>query len=349
MTRRRLSEMMTWLLGAIGVLLLLFLWMAGGIQFNKSFEGKTVSSADSKPSTSKTIRVMTWNIAYAYGEGSAGVGYAPKTKAEIEENLSRMAEWIRNTRADIVLLQEVDFDAARSHGIDQLAWLAENSDLKNQAQAVTWEANYVPYPYWPPSHHFGKIRSGGGVLTRFPIRKNRVELHDKPAANAWWYNALYLFRFSQFVDIEVRPEKIVTVVNNHLEAFETKNRVRQSEKLVTWVEELSDPPAVIGGDLNTVPREAEKMAEFPDEPRDNYADDFTLPNIAKLEGFREVIERDEYLANEAKFFTFPASEPNRRLDYLFYHRTLKLLSTRIVTTGPLSDHLPVVSELEWLD
>ncbi len=75
-----------------------------------------------------------------------------------EDNIIRLARCIRESRADVVALQEVDRGAERSNRVDMAACLCEMSGL--------------------PHHYFIKIRDfqggeyGTAILSRYPIIKN---------------------------------------------------------------------------------------------------------------------------------------------------------------------------------
>ena len=329
----------------------LFLWAAGGIQRPRHFEGEIVDQAPvvglpAAPATEK-LTIMTWNMAYARGPNPDNTRNDPDPKEVVERRLKEMGALIRSKKVDVLLLQEVDFDAARSHRIDQIAKLAEASGLRYTARAVTWRANYVPYPYWPPSRHYGRVLSGGAVLSRYPIRANLVTLHPKPKRHAWYYNLFYLFRFTQRVRLAV-GQKQLWVVNNHLEAFDKENRAEQAQALVGLLHALptEDPLLVVGGDLNTTPPEAQKKHGFPDEPEDDYREDETLPILRKLSALRELVTPEEYRANEGAFFTFPSEAPTRRLDYLFASTRAAVLRREFPATRDFSDHRPVIAELK---
>jgi len=292
--------------------------------------------------------VLTWNIAYAYGFGSDGQDYVPRAAEEMAIRLNRIGEIIRDSGADIVLLQEVDFDSDRSHHVDQLEELSRITGLHYGAPALTWKAGFVPFPYWPPNHHFGAVCSGGAVLSRHPITVNRVTLHPKPETNAWWYNAFYIFRYSQQVQIQW-GEQIVWVINNHLEAYDRANRVQQANALAKMVSNVPNVAVMViaGGDMNTIPPEATLQYGYPDRPNADHRGDTTMSILRNISGFKDVVNVEEYLENEAAFFTAPAHAPNRRLDYLFIPEDTRVTDVRVIPTGDLSDHLPVRAELAW--
>ena len=77
-----------------------------------------------------------------------------------EDNLSRLADMINESRADVVCLQEVDRGAARSDRVDMPLRLSEKTDLTH--------------------HYFIKIRDfqggeyGTAILSRYPITESRT-------------------------------------------------------------------------------------------------------------------------------------------------------------------------------
>jgi len=298
--------------------------------------------------STRTLRVMTYNIGYGHGLGSDGSDYHPKTKEEIETAIRGIAELIRNDSIDVVLIQEIDFGSKRSGNFDQLAILAELTGLSYGAEAVGWDANYVPFPYWPPSYHFGRVLSGGAVLSRFPIVENQVMLLNKPSENAGYYNRFYLYRFHQAVGMVVNGDTLY-VVNNHLEAFRTANRMEHAQSLVNWVEDLSKSKNVIavGGDMNALPYNAAQFTDFNDKSGDDYTGDRTMEIIGMMKGFRELASHEEYATNRDIWHTFPADAPNRRLDYIFVNRRYSFSNGHIPRKyGSLSDHLPVVADID---
>lgn len=335
---------------SIAMLGMALLWAAGWIQ-RPGPRGDLVTDHGAGPAPrflGGRLVVMTWNIAYARGPNPDNNVNERPAGPLAEERLRRMGRLIREQGADVVFLQEVDFDAKRSLRVDQLARLAKESGLRYAARAVSWRAHYVPFPYWPPRQHYGRVLSGGGVLSRYPIRENRVLLHPKPRSQPWWYNLFYLFRYSQRVELDLGA-RTVWVFNNHLEAWDKHNRAAQARSLLREVQRAVDERRfvlAVGGDLNSVPPEARRKHGFPDEPRDDYRKDPTLGILRRLPGMHEIVPRARYQAEEEGHFTFPTLSPTRRLDYLFISDDVTLKGYRIVKTGDFSDHLPIVAELE---
>ncbi|MDY0058706.1 MAG: endonuclease/exonuclease/phosphatase family protein [Myxococcota bacterium] len=340
------------LAGVLGVAGLL-LWAraprdATGREGLRDFPGPGV------PPARPGLRVLTFNI--AYGRGPLDDAGDLRSRAEVEEHLAAIARTIQHSAADIALLQEVDLDAARTHHLDQVAFLARATGLRHTATAVTWSKRYVPYPFWPPSQHYGPMLSGQAVLSRYPLRHHEVWPLPQPSANPWWYNEFYLTRVAQRVQValgaaptDAAPasparESWATVVNLHLEAFDRDNREVQAGLVAEALARL-DPGGLllVGGDFNTVPPEAPSRKAFADEPDTDMDGDLTLPRLrAARASLQDAFTPTQ--AADSGSFTFPATAPNRQLDHLLYASTrYRLESATVLHPAPApSDHLPIL-------
>lgn len=333
--------------GLVVALVLLIIWMAAGFQSTKTFEVTPTTSAGTLATSTSTsgLTVMSWNVAWAFGMGSEGSkSPADKSREEFEKTLDAMADHIKGQNADIVLLQELDFDCGRSRGIDQVERIAKRSGLLHVAKAESWRANYVPFPYWPPSAHFGHMSSGGAIISRFPIKACEVTLLDKPSEYPFWYRMFYLFRYVEACELDVDGQTL-RVVNTHLEAFSPPNRMAQA-KVLASIAAAKRGPTIFGGDLNTVPPESPTLTGYPDEPETNHSGDTTLPTLRGVDGFHPVVATSAFEADPKSFFTFPGDAPNRMLDHLFVSDGIEVESASVLSeAGALSDHLPLVAKI----
>ncbi len=261
------------------------------------------------------MKILTWNISYAYGLGSEGIGYHQQDLAHFEDSLNSMSELIRSQNCDVVLLQEVDFDSKRSHHQNQLDFLARKTGLSYRNEVISWNRPYVPYPGLNPANHFGKVVSGGGILSRFPITPVMQDLLPKPKENLALYNYFYLNRYLQMAAIqwdENNPENKLTVMNLHLEAFSKENRelhlVKMQDRLKDYQIDLA------GGDFNG---------------------DVQLSN--------EIAS--SFLAVPGAGPTFPCDGPKDVLDHFVVNRS-RIQDAKVTTlnTGSVSDHFPVLLE-----
>ena len=71
--------------------------------------------------------------------------------------------------------------------------MAQALGLTHGAIAISWDKNYVPFPYWPPTAQFGKILSGQSIISRSPIQQNNRIVLEKSRQPALLLQSL-LFR-----------------------------------------------------------------------------------------------------------------------------------------------------------
>lgn len=321
-------------------------WMLGGLPFPvESDEAILVGDwgSPAPPDRPESLRVLSYNIHFGIGHDD---DHTKVDRAEVERVLQGIARLIRELRADVVLLQEVDFNAARTFGLDQMQILAAATDLRHMAPVTTWKKGYIPFPYWPIQAHYGRMHSGQAILSRFPIVAHKARRLPKPEANPFWYNAFYITRTIQEADIAV-GDRLVRVYNIHNEAFDLPNRVHQTDILIERLEARRLPYTLVAGDFNAVPPEATRRHAFADEPETDMRADTSIARMRGLAGFEEIIPEARYRQDESAALTFPADAPNRRLDYFYYTDSFHLREGRVVhEAGTLSDHLPTLAELE---
>jgi endonuclease/exonuclease/phosphatase family metal-dependent hydrolase len=311
-----------------------FPWQKTGM-----FEEKVTHLEEIAPAASSdTLNILSWNIAFAYGSGSEGTGYQFQNIDYYIDRLKAMALLMRDYNVDIALLQEIDLDADRSHHIHQPEFLAKEAGFAFVAAFSSWESNYIPFPYWPPSRHFGKMSSGGAILSKYPLSTQQVQLHSKPDANAWWYNLFYLYRYTQFTNAQI-GETELRLGNNHLEAFDKENRKRQAKWTRDYLLSAHQPLDILGGDFNTVPLKAGKKSDFVGYEEDDYRSDSTHTFLSEINYLKEPIELKD---NFGDFLTFPSLTPDRQLDYLFVQQDIEVIRYEVLPAGDLSDHLPVL-------
>lgn len=130
---------------------------------------------------------------------------------------------IRSARADVVLLQEVDRNLARSGFLNQPAMLA-----KALGMSVYYRAN---------------VRSNA-ILTRFPVMEwSSTVLPRWPGKEE-----RRLVHASVVVD-----GQLVHVFNTHLDHTSVALRLAQIRAVKSVVARFSDAPIILGGDLNAIP------------------------------------------------------------------------------------------------
>ena len=348
---RKVVTIVAVMLGLVGVGLVgFFLWASSGTTNDDAVspgevvvldEDVALAAAMAEP---REITVLGFNIAYGRGPGGDEAG--PWTRDHIVRHLDGIAEQIRASGADIAALQEVDLVAHRSNDIDEARYLADKLGWPVYACVLTWENNYVPYPYWPPARHYGRMRSGQCVLSRFPIVSSTRYRLPQPEANPFYYNAFYLHRALQHVVVDLGAGRVLDLVNVHLEAFDKDNREKQVATLQEVIGKSASPFRIVVGDFNALPPGASKKHDFTDEPDADFRGDETMSRIFAIPELTEVLTRGAASADDPSTLTYPAEAPTRRLDYIFVGAGFEVTDAKVMSEGaPWSDHLPIVARL----
>ena len=286
-----------------------------------------------KSNSTGIVRVMTYNIGYC--SGMSNNLPVRENQYFFSRNMETFLEYLRKNPMDIVAFQEIDFHSHRSYFIDQLDTVSRTLEFPNGAGVVNWDKRYVPFPYWPPSVHFGPMLSGQGIVSRYEVLSNRRVRLEQPEGMFFLKKRFYMQRLAQVVELKL-GERALVVVNVHLEAFHLETRRSQARQVLELFREYGEEtPMLVLGDFNCVPPDAPKKSGFADEPDTDYTGDDTILLFLQQRGLKPALVGTP---------TFPSDKPDRQLDYIFY--TPRWISPGATYTVPLdsSDHLPLVME-----
>ncbi|MDO5606887.1 MAG: endonuclease/exonuclease/phosphatase family protein [Capnocytophaga sp.] len=278
--------------------------------------------------TDSTLTVMTYNIGYLSGMNN---NLAVKTSRDFYRKNEQLAvQLIAETNPDIIGFQEIDFGSNRSYNVNQHQMIAQ-SGYPSSAIAVNWDKNYVPFPTFPVSVHFGKMLSGQSVVSKFPILENDHIVLERVADEDIFYKAFYLERIAQVVKIE-HPVQDFYLINIHVEAFDAPTRRRQLAFVNQLFEEKNrELPVILIGDFNSDPA-------YPDAAITAFLDDPTMGHAA-------INPQTPTQADK----TYPSDAPEERLDYIIYSKKdFDLIDAAILKNyGAISDHLPCWAKLKF--
>lgn len=239
------------------------------------------------------VRVLVYNI-------HAGWDAAGKV------NLDRVAAHIRETHADIVLLQEVDRFTTRSNNVDQVAHLARATGMRS---AFGKTLDYQGGEY------------GIAILSRWPVRSDtliplRVEPPQQRAGGRTEpRGALYA--------VLARPGGDVHVFNTHIDASADDRYRLQEIRGVAAAAASVRPGArvLVGGDLNATPESGVLAYILGDNWRDAFGECGTGNGL-----------------------TYPANTPVKRIDYLLLSSGWHCREAQVLETQA-SDHRPLLVRL----
>lgn len=256
-----------WVIGVPAVILLLVLigfLILTVLEYRPQGEEAAEFLADAESdrtlSAGDEITIATWNIGYgALGDNAdffmdGGTMVNTADQARVAENLTGISETLESISPDILFLQEIDRNSARSHHTDEIRWLSgDRSDPtaltgKNIVFAYNFRVPFVPFPI-PP---IGMVNSGIVTFSSYPITDaTRIQL---PCPFSWPIRTANLKRCLLVSRIPIDgSDRELVLVNLHLEAYdEGEGKIRQTKQLASLLEqEISAGNYVIaGGDFN---------------------------------------------------------------------------------------------------
>ncbi|MEO9474541.1 MAG: endonuclease/exonuclease/phosphatase family protein [Cyclobacteriaceae bacterium] len=279
-----------------------------------------------------TIVVTTFNIGYL--SGMTNNLPVDREKDFFDTNLSGAIGLLKSQNPDIIGFQEIDVQSARSFEVDQLEAICSALLFPQAYLSINWDVKYLPFPYWPPSQHFGKIISAQGIASRFPMSNDTTLVLKKPADNDNMYNAFYIDRLIQKVDLEIGGKQ-VKLMNLHLEAFVDNSREEQAGVVKKEIEKYSDKmPVIVIGDFNGRPEYEDINSE-------------AMQAIMSAQHIKSAISEKDYRENPEAFYTFSSGDPNQMIDYILYNENyIDCIEARVISeAGEISDHLPLSAKL----
>jgi len=315
-------------LPALLLLLGFYLWAQQGqlseaqLHIEQELTSPVVSSAD-------TLSIMTYNIGYLSGMTN-NLPVKPEQQLFVA-NLEQAKQFLGRWQPDIIGLQEIDLGSQRSYQVNQVEQLG--SSYSWAITSVNWDKNYVPFPYWPPSVHFGKMLSAQAILSKFPLVSSGRKVLTGPQSAPFYYRAFYLDRLLQEVHLQI-DGKTLTVLNVHLDAFDQSTRETQALEVMKVVEQyINKNPVILMGDFNARPPYA----------NDKVTDEHTISMFLDHPQLSLAVDKETYLADESSHFTFDTEQPFEKLDYIFYsHQSIEPVEVRTLSeAGVISDHYPV--------
>jgi len=339
---RYLLSLLVFIIAGLSV----FIWWALGNSLpEKSLLEVAEVAQGVVPPPPALLSVVSYNI--GHGQGIKEHAWDYRDKATTERQLNDIANKMTQMNADIFLLQEVDIDSNRTYRINQIEFLKQRTGHAYHACANVWEKNYLPFPYWPPSHHLGYIRAANCILSRYPLSNHQRIIFAKPESNSFFYNLGYIDRGIERVDVELGDRKIA-IINLHLEACGDKTRKQQIKITKEYMDGI-EIPIVMGGDFNTIMPDASKKTGFIDDPKADYAQDQTLAWLIGNDKNLVVPHLDSPSNNPFDLYTFPSNQPDRRLDHIFLrggHLSFSIFRV-VAEAGRASDHLPLMARLSY--
>ena len=316
--KRFLKNLVVAILSVGFLFVIFFFWASAPTLPFESYESVGKLENAMAPQNDSTFSIVTYNIGYL--SGMTNNTTAEKPKSLFDGNLELVKSQVKKVNPDIIALQEIDYKANRSHFVNQETELV-NLGYPFYATAINWDERYLPFPYWPPKMHFGKVISGQSIVSKYPLKDHKREVLQRVVDAPFYRDAFYLERLAQVAKVTLNGRDVV-IINVHLEAFDKPTRMNQFKEIEAICQTYKDRfPVLLLGDFNS-------------KYRDESSGIQSLLNNAEL-GCAAI---DTTIGN-----TYNSKDPHKRIDYIFYTKhSIEELEGRVLHEfGEASDHLPV--------
>jgi endonuclease/exonuclease/phosphatase family metal-dependent hydrolase len=252
------------------------------------------------------LRLVTFNIAHGRGLNPIQ-GVTSQRKLRL--NLRRIATLLDRLAPDIVALQEIDERSRWAGNFDHLDYLRVHTRFPHTVFGINNRRTGLL-----------NLSYGNALLSRHPIRAAETIVFGQRRLGEKGF---------LYAELDVAGA-CIPIVNLHLHFSSRGERLRQLERLLTWLREKHRMhsrtwtiPPIICGDFNNP----------------GTRDDATASLLSHLSDYCD------YVLHPLAGLTFPSPMPQRALDFIFLPAGCVQVRSEVVRSM-LSDHLPVVVEFD---
>lgn len=209
-------------------------------------------------SSQTTFSILTWNIGYAgldmredfFMDG--GAMSMPLNKSIVMGNMKEILKILEAHKTSFVFLQEVDYNASRSYGINEVDEIANKFSNYATYFATNYNVSFVPVPL---THPMGKVQSG--LMTLSSYVSYDAQRYAFPGDLPWPTNLFELKRCFLVNKYKINGSKnSLILVNLHLSAFDEGGKLRTIEleylKNFMIKEYEAGNYVIVGGDWNNM-------------------------------------------------------------------------------------------------
>jgi len=331
-----------------------FLWVYAATYHPKDMQQQPVVTEASAPKlqAGQSLRVLSWNVQFLAGNSDNHFFYDGgadpwPSLVRTEETAKRMAAVIDLYQPDIILFQELDEGADRTHRTNQLEMLQEAllNRYPVRTEAFYWKADFVPHP-----QVWGKAGMKLSILSKYQIQKSYRHALPAIISDDIVTRQFNIKRAVQQVLLPLEGGGQLHVFNTHFSAFaQGDDTMRQQvAKMMALIDPIDKQGGawLAGGDYNLLASDS-IFRSLPPKAQSYYNPEGTelAPMISAYAAVPMLA--DMISSDAAQWYThMPSSDPNRQpnrtIDYIF-HGGLGVTDAAVIRGDAmqLSDHLPV--------
>jgi endonuclease/exonuclease/phosphatase family metal-dependent hydrolase len=309
-------------LGLCAIAALLALWYFGGrlAHFAKPISVVTLKPMTPSPSAESddVLRVAAYNIAHGRGGVLGQKNRAHPSREALIAHLDQIAAQIRSQQVDLIVLNEVDFDADWSFGVDQAEYLARKGGFPHLLKQKNM---LVALPFY-------HLSFGNALLSRFPIsHPSFIDFDELSRLESLLVGDHDGFR------CEVQTERgPLTVIGIHLEYRSESIRLANAETIDALNRANGETPLLALGDFNSI---------YEPIGSRNTETSTALTVLLDQYGFQSA----EGTTGQPPRSTFPSTDPKRRIDWILGRRIRAFTNPQLIDFH-CSDQRMIVAEVQ---
>ncbi|MEI6183844.1 MAG: endonuclease/exonuclease/phosphatase family protein [Polynucleobacter sp.] len=238
--------------------------------------------------------VLQWNIWY-------------------KEDLLKVAEFIKSTKADVICLQELSIDNPDQTVKDGVRHIAEKLGYYIQKCEISIDAS--------------EMKLANAIFSKYPIKNSRNVWINKPTGSGH-YDDEYRAYVEAELDIDGNTVTVGTVHMSYTNAFKPTGRKLEETKSLISAIQNNKSSFILTGDFNAKP------------------DSEVIESISELlENAGPNSKENTWTTKPFSYDGFEANTLDLRFDYIFSTCDLVVKQIEVLKTE-LSDHLPILAEFE---
>jgi endonuclease/exonuclease/phosphatase family metal-dependent hydrolase len=276
-----------------------------------------------KPHFSGRLTIAAYNLNHGLGMNPSSWKRLKKLPwGELATRLAGLADLLRETGPDLVVLNEVDFASWRTCHKNQAAYLAEHAGFPFWVEQTNVDAAVF----------FWRHRYGNALLSRFPLAAPQLV---RLPGHSWWESLSFGKKAGLLCTVFPATETPMNVFAVHLDHRLETTRLK-AVRVMDRIRQASSLPLIMAGDFNSTP------ARYP----------LATPDPSGRTALGWLWDQGGYQTRPLPTgmpapgdLTFSTLNPRQVIDWILVPHHWRILSHRVVAAG-LSDHCLVLLEVE---
>jgi len=290
-----------------------------------------------------TLHLLSWNIGYAgmgkemdfFYDGGKMVRPSYDYYQQCFDSILHFLA-ASDSKSDICLLQEVDFDSKRSYYINQKQQMAKVLKTKEFADSlINYQVSFVAFPLYKP---LGKVSAG--LVTFSSLKPSWISNVYFGETYSWPKQVFFLDRGILIHAYKTRKGKFLFVINVHLSAFDDAVEARAEELnlLQTVLSAIlkHNHYLIVAGDWNINP------PQFYFSNNVNFKCFYTEPNTFECKNTAFYYDTLVPTNRKADMPYIKHKTPVTTLDYILCSNNLDIINYKVIDLDfKFSDHNPI--------